>query len=422
MIIGGGGNVVCNGQEVVDKNGSPISKETVKKLIKSIYSLPNITTEIEEKIISLRKTKIVGGLSYLSDVYKDVNTVINDGSVTTGVVLSGTMAVTTDIDIEGTSGKAIVAGIHNGSESLLGSDGEGLMIFAGAKGVEITETIENGETKSVSKINNATTEFYSDGRVRLGNDVSGIRIDSEGNVSMGLMDYDSFVEQTEYSNTDEVTITPMKPNVNITHFEYGLSYTSDLTINVEGFDNSQNGIMKSIFVNSTDGHIVLKHNSFVSESFILPPNTTQEFIVYYHSVHGLRIQPIGGSDFYYTITEYGILFNTYGSIHPDNVKLTNIGERYYFSMYGGNALQGICDKSDMKNGNLILNVSGLGGIFSSPDEEFTAEIKSQTCISPQFFKNDGNETLTDKIFTNCTFALSANQASAGVMLANNVYG
>lgn len=419
--IGGSGKIQLKGQDVVDQNNVPIPKENFTKVVEGIYTLPEIITEIEEKVVSLRKEKTIGGLTYLSDVYKDVKTVINDGGVTTGVVLAGTMAVTDDITINNQSGKAIVAGIHNGSDDLLGSDGKGLMIFAGAKGVEITETIENGETKSTSKVNDATTEVYSDGRVRLGNNISGIMIDSDGNVSMGLVDYDSFVEQTEYSNTDEVTITPMKPNVNITFFEYGSSYTSDLTINVEGFDNSQNGIMKSIFINSTAGHIVLKHKSFTRQKFILPPYTIQEFIIHYHSVNGLQIQPIGGCDNYYNIGEAGIYYVANGSKHPDNVKLVQLETGNYFSLFGGNSVLGICDISNTTPGSIVLEVSGLGGVLSSPDDTFTADARPAVCINSNNFENEGGEKLRNKFFTNCTFKLSGT-SSSGIMLANNVYG
>ena len=173
--------------------------------------------EVEEIVIGQRTTLTFGGMSYLKDAYSEFDTTINKGSIETGVVLAGTMAVTGDVAVDGVTGKGVVAGIHNGSKILEGANGEGLMIFAGAKGVSTTtDTFVDGtETKTITKVNNATTEIYADGSVRLGNDISGIRIDAEGNVSMGCVDYDSFNAITEFKHNDTITITPLKPNVHI---------------------------------------------------------------------------------------------------------------------------------------------------------------------------------------------------------------
>jgi hypothetical protein len=80
-------------------------------------------------------------------------------------VLSGTLAVTGTISNGDVSGNAIVAGIHNGSKILQGSKGEGLMIFAGAKGIDkTTEMFNDGsDAKIVSKVKDAVTEIYKDG-------------------------------------------------------------------------------------------------------------------------------------------------------------------------------------------------------------------------------------------------------------------
>jgi len=169
-------------------------------------------------------------------------------------VLAGTMAVTglvTENQETGSaaigsygSGKAIVAGIHNGDETLLGSDNrDGLMLFAGAKGVENTTTTINGVSTSTTIVKNPTTQIFADGSAQFGNDFSGIRIDSEGNVTMGAVDFDSYtqVEVTDVMNT--VTLTPLKSNILIKGYYYN-RYTDNIINIISDIPEDKDRILK----------------------------------------------------------------------------------------------------------------------------------------------------------------------------------
>lgn len=167
---------------IEDADGNKPTIGWLKDQIKQIRKFEKWVEQIEEVVIGKRTSQITGGISYLKDVYKDASTEIEGGAITTGVVLGGTIAVKGDAG----QGDRIVAGLHNGSDELLGSQGSGLMLFTGAEGIEtVTEEIEGVETKISTSVNNASVEFYKDGRVKIGDDDNGVQVHANGTVEFG---------------------------------------------------------------------------------------------------------------------------------------------------------------------------------------------------------------------------------------------
>jgi hypothetical protein len=309
-------------------------------------------------------------MSYLKDVYNNASgyqTSIGTGSIETGAILAGTIAVTGEVTVNNTTGNAIVAGIHNGSKILKGSNGDGLMLFAGAKGIEqTTETFtDGGETKTITKVNNATTEIYSDGSAKFGNDISGIRIDAEGNVSMGFVDYDSFNAVTEFKHNDSITVTPFKPNIHVVNMKLGSKLANNvLNVNIDCPEN-QNGIMKMTVVNSSSYEICLKFSEeyylAVGQKFIMPYNTVQEFIINQKTIY-----PVGGFDPYYKITANGTLFDAPGVKHMRNLYPTVVsGAMAYFPLLSMMNLTGECSLTTPANKHLYIKAHLLSSAIIS---------------------------------------------------------
>jgi hypothetical protein len=274
--------------------------------------------------------------------------------------------------------------------------------------------------------------FKKDGSAKIGNDTSGLHVDSEGNVTIGRLDFDSFVATDAYANGSTVIITPMSPNVFIEQFEFGESYDAKINLRIENLNVKSRGVMKSIIVNNSDGHIEFINNRFAEYKFIIPPHTTQELLITTNkNGEVINIYPVGGSDPYYKLYEGGIRYYCPGSKHPHNTILSSVhstdGLKFeYFSIFNTDMITGICDCSEVGNsGDVVLKVYKLNDSVTAEKTEVDSFTHTLTnalyCLDVNSFKDNEGAEIDKKVYTNCTISLSGT-GSAGVMLANNIYG
>lgn len=310
------------------------------------------------------------------------------------------------------------------------------------RALNLAEKVENGIWIPNIGFNAITGEgwfagknisFKGDGSTKIGNDTSGLSIDPEGNVTIGRLDFDSFVKTSVYQHGSTVTITPMSPNVFIEYFEFGSAYAADLNLNIVNTGTTARSVMRSVIINNSGGHINLYHERLGgAHKFIIPPNTTQEFIITINETGAVdHIYPIGGSDPYYRLYRGGIDYQGPGSKHPDNVLLYEVGlgdneHSYYFPIFSTKVISGICGCSNVgTDGNIVLKVYNLGEKIGADNTEvatFMHELLDYGyCMTQGSFKDESGNKVSDQVFTNCTLSLSGT-GSAGIQLANNVYG
>lgn len=398
----GGNPIIIGGKEV--------PSHSFIDNINNLSDFNKLIGKIEEYVIGQRAKKWTGGIAYLKDTYKNFDTTVEKGSITTGAVLAGTMAVTGTITVTDQttgsaaignygSGKAIVAGIHNGDETLLGSDNkDGLMLFAGAKGVETTTTTINGVSTSTTIVKNPTTQIFADGSAKFGNDFSGIKIDNEGNVTLGAVDFDSYTQVDVTEAAHSVHVSPLKSNILIQGFNQ-YRYTDNVIDVHTDLPEDKDRILKISISNISDCPFVINFKQpWITQdwdilTFIMPEQTAQDFILVVTNGY-LKIHPVGGYSKYY---KYDSSYNQISSwglgVKCSAPDLYIINDNYYFPYYTPQ-MMGMClsGKRGTTNWNLTMDLIDASGksILSSPTVGTSSTPKTISIDGTMTCKNAGS--------------------------------